>query len=168
VEIVIIAAVSSNNVIGREGSLPWHYPVDMKHFRHTTGKHPILAGRKTFESFPRRPLPNRTNLILTRNAIYDAPQGVVVCRDIEEIRNYCKKEGAEKLFILGGAEIYRLTLPIADEMVLTHIPKEVEGDTCFPEWNRTEWKEIDRREEEGLIFATYRRIGEKAFTLPAA
>lgn len=156
-DIILIAAVSSNDVIGRDGTLPWHYPADMKHFRRTTDKYPILAGRKTFESFPRRPLPNRTNLILTRNAYYSAPQGVVVCRDIEEARDYCEKEGAEKLFILGGAEIYRLTLPFADEMILTHIPKEVEGDTYFPEWSRTEWKEVDRREEEGLIFATYRR-----------
>jgi dihydrofolate reductase len=157
VEIIIIAAVSSNNVIGREGALPWHYPADMKHFRRTTGKHPILAGRKTFESFPRRPLPNRTNLVLTRNTTYDAPPGVIVCSDIEEARNYCEEKDAEKLFILGGAEIYHLTLPITDEMILTHIPEEVEGDTFFPEWNRTEWKEVDHREEEGLIFATYRR-----------
>lgn len=156
-EIILIAAVSGNDVIGCKGRLPWHYPADMKHFRRTTGKHPILAGRKTFESFPRRPLPNRTNLILTRNTAYDAPSGVVVCRDMEEARNYCERENAEKLFILGGAEIYRLTLPIADAMILTHIPREIEGDTYFPEWNRTEWKEVDRREEEDLIFATYRR-----------
>jgi dihydrofolate reductase len=153
---VVIAAVSQNNIIGREGELPWRYPADLRHFKRTTAGHPVVMGRKTFEAIG-RPLPNRQNIVLTRNPDYQAPPGVIVFHTLAEARNYCAAAGAAKMFILGGAEIYRLALPQTDEMVLTHIPEHVWGDTTFPPWNPAEWEVVDRREEDGLCFVTYRR-----------
>ncbi len=154
---IIIVAISRNRVIGRDSAIPWHYPADMKHFKRATMGHPIVIGRKTFESFPRRPLPGRTNIVLSRRPDYPVPKGVLLCRSPQEARIYCRQHQAEKMFILGGAEIYRQTLPQTDEMMITHIPEEVEGDTFFPAWNREEWEIVDSREEDGLSFVTYRR-----------
>jgi len=154
---IIIAAVSRNGVIGRNSAIPWRYPADMKHFRRQTAGHPVLMGCRTFESLSRRPLPDRTNIVLTHRPDYAVPEGVVVCRTLEEARAHCEKIKAEKMFILGGAEIYRLALSETDEMVITHVPAEVEGDTFFPEWNPEEWQVVYSREEEGLHFVTYRR-----------
>ena len=156
-KIVLIAALTRDLVIGREGALPWREPADMRHFRRVTMGHPVVVGRRTFESFPRRPLPGRTNLVLTRNRSYQVPEGAVACRSLEEAIAWCKKEGAGKLFVLGGAEVYRQALPIADEMQLTWIPGKIEGDAFFPAWDQEEWKVVDSREEDGLRFVTYRR-----------
>ena len=157
-KIVLIAALTRELVIGREGTIPWHYPADMRHFRRITLGHPVVVGRRTFESFPRRPLPGRTNIVLTRNPAYQVPEGVISCRNLEEAVAWCSERGAGKLFVLGGAEVYREVLPVADEMVLTWIPEEIKGDTFFPEWNQEEWEVVDSREEDGLRFVTYRRI----------
>jgi len=156
-KIALIAALSRNRVIGREGKLPWRFAADLRHFKKITLGHPILAGRRTFESFQRRPLPGRLNLVLSRDPAYQAPAGALVFHALEEARAYCESIRAEKLFVVGGEELYRQTLPIADELILTHIPQEVEGDAFFPEWDESEWEEIDSREEEGLRFVTYRR-----------
>ena len=156
---VIVVAIARNNIIGREGDLPWHHPRDLRHFKKTTMGHPIVAGRKTFESFPRGPLPGRLNIVLTRNPEYRAPAGVLLCPSLEAAREYCEREGAEKMFIVGGGEIYRLALPVTDEMIVTHIPDEVEGDTTFPVWGREEWEVVDSRAEAGLGFVSYRRKG---------
>ena len=156
-KIVIIVAISRNNVIGDQQDIPWHYPADMKHFRRVTRGHPFVAGRKTFESFQVRPLPGRLNIILTRNSEYPAPDGVEVVTSFAAAKEICQHQNAEKMFVLGGAEIYRLALPETDEMVITHVPLEVEGDTRFPQWNPDEWDIVDNREKEDLRFVTYRR-----------
>ena len=154
---VIIAALSRNRVIGRDNTIPWHYPADMKHFRRTTKGHPILAGRKTYESFQVQPLPGRLNFILTRNPDYRSDKGVIICQDLKQVISSAKEHAAQKLFILGGAEIYTLTLPQTDEMILTHLPIEVEGDAYFPQWDGSEWEAVEERQEQDLVFATYRR-----------
>jgi aspartate aminotransferase len=154
---VIIAAISRNNAIGRGNAIPWRYPADLKHFRRTTAGHPVVMGRRTFESLPRRPLPGRLNLVLTRDPAYPVPAGVVRCRSLEEARTRCQQAGAERMFVLGGAQVYRQALAIADEMVLTYIPEVVEADTFFPDWNPAEWRVVDSREEDGLSFMFYRR-----------
>lgn len=154
---VIIAALSKNRVIGRNNTIPWHYPADMKHFRRTTKGHPVVAGRKTYESFKIRPLPGRLNFILTRNPDYTSDEGVIICQDLDQVVATVKERSAEKLFILGGAEIYNLALPLTDEMILTHLPIEVEGDAYFPQWDEAEWEVAEERREEDLVFATYRR-----------
>ena len=154
---VIIAALSKNWVIGRDNCIPWHYPADMKHFRRTTKGHPGVAGRKTYESFQVRPLPGRLNFILSRNPAYISDEGVIICQDLQQVLTAARQRDAQKLFILGGAEIYNLALPLIDEMILTHLPIEVEGDAYFPAWDKNEWEVVEERPEEDLVFTTYRR-----------
>ena len=154
---VIIAALSKNRVIGRDNSIPWHYPADMKHFRRTTNGHPVVAGRKTYESFQVRPLPGRLNFILSRNPAYISDEGVIICQDLQHAITTARQRDAQKLFILGGAEIYNLALPLIDEMILTHLPIEVEGDAYFPAWDKSEWEVVEERPESDLVFTTYRR-----------
>ena len=156
-KVVIIAALSKNQVIGRDNGIPWHYPADMKHFRRTTRGHPVVAGRKTYESFQIRPLPHRLNLVLTRNPAYQADEGAIACQDLSQVLTIAQNHGAEKLFVLGGAEIYTLSLPLADEMILTHLPITVTGDAYFPEWDRNDWDITEEKRESDLVFATYRR-----------
>ncbi len=156
-KVVIIVAISRNNVIGDHEDIPWHYPADMKHFRSTTRGHPFVVGRKTFESFQTRPLPGRLNIVLSRDPHYPVPEGVQVVTTFAAARKICTRDNAAKMFVLGGAKIYRLALPKTDEMVITHIPLEVEGDTHFPSWNPEEWQIVDSRAEEDLHFVTYRR-----------
>ena len=187
---IIIAALSENRVIGRDNGIPWNYPADVKHFIRTTKGYPVVAGRKTYESFKVRPLPDRFNIILTRNPDYpldvagrttytfpevhlsSSPrldfitirnpnyptnEKVVTCQDLAQAVEQAKALNAEKLFIIGGAEIYEQALPLADEMILTHLPIEVEGDAYFPAWDEGEWEVVERRCEGELVFATYRR-----------
>ena len=153
----IIAAISRNGAIGLNNDIPWHYPADMQHFRDTTRGYPVIAGRKTYESFQVRPLPGRLNIVLSRDASYRAEGGALVFSDLQEAFARAAEEGKDRVFVLGGAEIYRQALAQTDEMVLTFIPQEVEGDAFFPEWDRKTWKEVARREEDDLVFATYRR-----------
>lgn len=157
-KIIIIAAISNNGVIGRDNTIPWYYPTDIKHFRETTSGHSVLASRKTYESFYVQPLPHRFNIILTRDTEYKT-DGAEVCHDIMEAIHLARAYGSGKLFILGGAEIYNLVLPlIADEMILTRIPVEIEnGDTYFPEWDKEEWEMIDKETNGDIIIDTYRR-----------
>ena len=152
---IIIAALSENRVIGRDNAIPWHYPADMKHFRRVTRGHAVVAGRKTYETFQTRPLPQRRNFVLTRNPAYAVAEGVVVCASLAEVLRCAR--GSEKLFVLGGAQVYEQALPVADEMILTHLPIEVEGDAYFPAWDEGEWKMVERCSEGELVFATYRR-----------
>ena len=153
----IIAAISRNSVIGSDNDIPWHYPADMKHFRNTTRGYPVIAGRKTYESFQIRPLPGRLNIVLSRNADYAAEGNAEVYTSLNAAYKRAEQEAKDKVFILGGAEIYRLAIDEIDELVLTHIPEELDGDAFFPPWNQAQWNEVDRRSEGELVFATYRR-----------
>ena len=156
-KMVAIAAMDMNRVIGRDNQIPWHYPADMKHFIRTTRGHPVVAGRKTYESFKVHPLPGRLNLILTRNPDYTSDEGVIVCQTLDQAVAAARKSNATKLFVLGGAEIYQLALPNTDEMILTFLPIEVEGDAYFPAWNEEEWEVVDEKKDQDLVFITYRR-----------
>ncbi len=165
---IIIAAVAANGVIGRDGDLPWNYPADMKHFMRTTAGYPCLMGRKTYESLRRRPLPGRTNIVLTANPGYDAAAEVVIVGSYEEARSLCDRIGAGAMFVCGGEAVYRRALAEADEMILTHLPEEVSGETFFPDWDAEEWEMVDNIEQEAvekktgqkrlLRWSTYRRI----------
>ena len=141
-----IVASSRNNVIGRDNDLPWHLPDDMQFFKDTTKGHHILMGRKNFESIPMkfRPLPNRVNIVVTRQADYNA-DGIELFNTIEEGIQFARDAGEEELFIIGGAEIYNQTIDQADRIYLTEINTEIEGDAHFPELDRSEWIEKDRR-----------------------
>lgn len=142
----LIVAAAQNNVIGRDNQLPWHLPQDLKYFKATTLGKPIIMGRKTFESIG-RPLPGRTNIVISRQSDWRAP-GVVVAQTIEQaialgqqLRDDHQQPVAE-VMVIGGAEIYRHTLAVADRVYLTRVHAEVEGDAYFPELPDDQWQKI--------------------------
>lgn len=137
----IIVAVSENNVIGKDNDLIWKLPRDMKHFKETTTGHCIIMGRKTFESNG-RPLPNRTNVIISRDENYKA-DGCVIVHSLEDAIKEAKNDS--EAFIIGGGVIYELTMPIVDRIYLTKIHHSFEGDTFFPELNMNDWNITEER-----------------------
>ena len=141
--ISIIAAVSENGIIGSGNAMPWHIKEDFKRFKTLTTGHPVIMGRKTFESLG-RPLPNRTNIIVTRNKSFII-NDCLTASSIEEAINMCNHE--EEIFIIGGGEIYRQAMPMADKIYLTLIHKSFNGDTFFPEID-SGWREISREYHE--------------------
>lgn len=145
-KISLIAAVSQNGVIGRNNDLPWRLPDDMKYFMSTTTGHHVIMGRKNYDSLPEKfkPLPNRTNIVVTRQKNFVA-KGCQVVNSIQEGIAIAKKEKESSLFVIGGAEIYRATLPIADYLFLTEIKADIEGDTFFPAFDKSDWAEITRK-----------------------
>jgi dihydrofolate reductase len=137
--ISLIVAMAQNGVIGRDNSLPWRLPEDLRRFRAFTLGKPVLMGRKTFESIG-RPLPGRTNLVLTRARSWFAP-GVIVVHSVEEA--LAQAGSSEELVAIGGAEIYRLVLPFARRIYLTHVQADVPGDITFPEFDPTQWADVE-------------------------
>jgi dihydrofolate reductase len=138
-KISLIVAMSANRVIGRDNKMPWHLSADLKRFRALTMNAPILMGRKTFESIG-KPLDGRTNLILSKNSNYQ-PEGCLVFNSLKTALNTAQNYG-EELFIIGGATLYEMALPLAQRLYLTDIEAEFEGDTFFPEMDFNEWNEI--------------------------
>ncbi len=138
--ISLIWAMSDNGVIGRANTLPWHMPADLSHFRRITTGHLIVMGRKNYESIG-KPLPQRTNIILTRDPSYRAP-GCVVVHTLDEALE--QTQNADEIFVIGGADIYRQFLPKADRLYLTQIHAHIDGDTFFPDYNPSLWHEIGR------------------------
>ena len=143
--ISLIAALTKNRVIGKNNDLPWHLPDDMKYFMQTTKGHHVIMGRKNYESIPEkfRPLPNRTNIVVTRQKNFSAPNCIVV-NSIEEGLQIAKANQEKETFIIGGAEIYNQGFSQANKLYLTEIQTSLEGDTYFPEFNKNQWKEISR------------------------
>ena len=137
--ISLIVAMAQNGVIGRDNSMPWRLPEDLKRFRAFTLGKPILMGRKTFESIG-RPLEGRTNLVLTRDRSWFAP-GVIVVHSVEEALTQAST--SDELVVIGGAEIYRLVLPFARRIYLTHVHADVQGDITFPEFDPTQWADVE-------------------------
>ncbi|EFW93798.1 Dihydrofolate reductase [Haladaptatus paucihalophilus DX253] len=156
--LVCIAAVAENGVIGRDGDMPWHYSADLRHFKETTMGHPVVMGRTTYESIAGQldgPLPGRTNVVLSRSNP-DLPEEVVLVHSVEEAIETVE-ELDDTAFVIGGATVYEQFLPHADELILTEIHDEYEGDTHFPEWDPKEWTEVERDEREELDFVRYER-----------
>lgn len=156
----IIVAIAQNGTIGDKNSLLWHIKEDMRFFRTTTSGHAVVMGRKTFESLGSRPLPKRTNIVITRaDRVFE---GALTAHSLEEAIRLA--EGDEEIFIIGGAQIYREALRIADRMYITRVMHDYEGDTSFPDIDLSEWKLVaeekhDRGEEYEYPFAflTYER-----------
>lgn len=135
VTVSLIAAIGKNRELGRGNELIFKIPEDMKHFKETTSGHVVIMGRKTYESIG-RPLPNRTNIIVSRNTEYTVPEGVVVVSSIEEAIESAKKFESDEAFVIGGAQIYALALPYADVLDLTLVDKAVaDADAFFPEYS---------------------------------
>ncbi len=145
-EVALIAAVADNGIVGRDNKLPWYLPEDLKHFKRTTLGKPVLMGRKTWESIG-RPLPGRTNIVITRAQDYRA-QGAHVAASLEQAVELAEAvaviDGTRELMVIGGAEIYRLALPQAQRMYLTEVHSEVTGDARFPCWDHNQWRECSR------------------------
>ncbi len=162
-QIILIAAVAKNQVIGKDNQLIWKLSADLKRFKNLTSGYHILMGRKTFESLG-RPLPNRTHLIISRDPNYQAPEGHYAFNSVEEAIIFCNKIEVEKLFIIGGGQIYRETINLCDQLEITEVAAKPEGDTYFPEIDSTIWEEVEREEfaadeknEFPYAFVTYKK-----------
>ena len=143
--ISIIVAISKNRVIGKNNKLVWNLPDDMLYFSRMTKGHSIIMGRKNWDSIPKkyRPLPNRKNIVISRNKNQKI-KNIDITRSIEEAIEIARENTDEEIFIIGGGEIYNLGLKYADKLYITEIKKIINGDTYFPKWNKNEWKEISR------------------------
>jgi len=156
-EFIIIVAIARNGVIGRNGLLPWHIPSDLKHFKKTTMDYPIIMGRKTFESIG-KPLPGRDNIVLTRDTSLSLP-GCIVVHSIEDALDNCKDK--EKVFIIGGADIFNISLPFTDTIIVTALEREVDGDVYFHEIDPAIFKQTESAHyniEEPYSIIRYERI----------
>lgn len=155
--VILIAALSKNRCIGREGKVPWNLPDDLRHFRELTMGHTVVMGRKTWESIPEkfRPLPGRKNAVLTRKFGYRLPEGV---ERFLTLSDALKGRGDETVYIIGGAEIYAQALSIANRLELTLIDETIDGDAYFPDYlSEKVWKERKREDHPGYSFVTYER-----------
>jgi dihydrofolate reductase len=157
----IVVACSLNNVIGKDNQLIWHMPADLKFFKTTTMGHHLLLGRKTFESMG-GPLPGRTSIVITSNKDYLVPEGHFVANSIEEGISIAKSLNLEQLMILGGAKVYEQTIGIADEIILTEIKAEFDGDAFFPKIDSNNWElvwheqhEKDEKNSFDFVFKKY-------------
>lgn len=141
----LVAAVAKNLVIGKDNDLPWRLPDDMKFFMDTTKGHYVILGRKNYESLPKkfRPLPDRTNVVITRQENYEA-QGALIVHSIEEALNIAALNRESEAMVIGGADIYTLALPLADRLYITEVNAVVDGDVYFPKFDKSKWKEISR------------------------
>ena len=153
-QLALIAAVARNGAIGKAGGLVWREPEDQKHFRRVTMGCPVIMGRKTWESLPARfrPLPGRRNVVITRNPAWQA-EGAEAVVSLDAA--LALLADAPKAFVIGGAEIYALALPRADELVLTEIDADLDGDTFFPHWDRRHLSESSRDDRAGYSFVIY-------------
>ena len=163
--VALVAAVARGGVIGRDGGIPWRLPEDVAFFKELTTGHTVVMGRRTWESIPERfrPLPGRRNVVVTRNPEWSA-EGAERAGSVEEA--LALVEGTERVFVIGGAEIYTAALPHADELILTEIDVGVEGDTVFQLWDRDAFEEVSREESVAadgtpLAFVRYRRNGTR-------
>jgi dihydrofolate reductase len=165
--IALVVARAKNKVIGRDGRLPWRISSDLRHFKAITMGKPLIMGRKTWESLPRRPLPGRDNIVVTRNPYY-AAQGAAVARDIDAAvamaMGLAERARASEIAVIGGGEIFSALLARADRIYLTEVDLEVGGDTFFPALHPNEWRETEARtcprgenDDAGFVVRTFQR-----------
>ena len=147
-KISLVWAMAQNRIIGRNNNLPWHLPEDLKYFKRITLGKPVIMGRKTFGSIG-KPLPGRTNIVVTRNADFSA-EGVKTVNSLSAAKALCESigeiDGISEAMVIGGAEIYTQAMPVADRLYLTEVHANVDGDTFFPEFDRSLWKEVARED----------------------
>lgn len=159
--ISIIVAIAQNGIIGDKNSLLWHIKEDMRFFRTTTSGHAVIMGRKTFESLGSKPLPKRKNIVITRSDL--TFEGTLTAHSLDEA--IAMAEGDEETFIIGGAQIYRAALAVADRMYITRVEHDYQGDTSFPDVDYSQWRLVsEERHERGeeyewpFSFLTYDRL----------
>lgn len=165
--LILVVAVAENGVIGRNGGLPWRLKSDMAYFRKVTMGKPVVMGRKTWDSLPRKPLTGRTNIVVTRDRTFTAP-GALVAASIDAalvaVRGDALRRGADEIAVIGGNEIFAATLPIADRIEFTRVKLRPQGDVYFPELDSVAWQEASRQDfkagpedEADFTILTYRR-----------
>jgi len=163
----IIAAVADNNCIGINNSMPWYLPEDLKYFKRLTSGNVVIMGRKTFESIGNKPLPNRHNIVISNNPHFQADGVKIVCSIDEALKmadSLAEISGINEAFIMGGAQIYTQTLPLADRLYLTEVKKVVTGDAFFPSINKAQWQELGREahyyepQDTHYDFVVYERV----------
>ena len=160
--IALIAAVAENGIIGRDGEMPWHLPADLDHFKTTTMGHPVIMGRRTYDSIAGQiggPLPGRTNIVLSRSDP-EMPEEVIVAESTDDALTAASAvdTNTDTVYVIGGATVYEQFLPQADRLVLTELADVYEGDTAFPEFDRSVWQVVDRDQRDGFAFVTYERV----------
>jgi dihydrofolate reductase len=147
IPLALVAARARNGIIGRDGAMPWRLPAEMALFKAITLGKPVIMGRKTWDSFPKKPLPGRTNIVLTRDGSFEAA-GALVCETFTEAvaiaREQAEEDGVEEACVIGGATLYALALPKAQRLYLTEVEADIEGDTTFPAFDETAWHEVRR------------------------
>ncbi len=158
--IYLVAAVAANGIIGANGKLPWHLPEDLKHFKRLTLGHPVIMGRKTWQSLGGKALPGRENIVVTRNPGFQAP-GAAVAASLDAAMAFCAGESVA--FVIGGTSLFAEALPLACGLVLTEIQRDYPGDTRFPDYDRSQWRETQREAHTGadgvrFDFAFYERV----------
>jgi len=159
--VTLVAAVAANGVIGKDGTLPWHLPGDLRHFKRLTKGHVLVMGRRTFDSIG-RPLPERTTIVVTRRPEWHA-DGVLTAAGVPEALAHAAQID-EKVFVAGGQEIFRDALPLADRMVISKVDARPDGDTVFPPVDWAAWQEVSREPMEGFEVVTYERRADPART----
>ena len=155
--ISVIAAVAENLCIGKNNRLPWNIPEDLKHFKEMTLGKVVVMGQNTFESilgYIGKPLPNRTNVVLTFDESYHAPEGVKIFNSIDKVLAAFFNDD---IFFAGGASIYKQTIDLADTLYITHVHQVVDGDVFFPEIDKNKWRETEREDHDGFSFVTYNK-----------
>ncbi|WP_321113152.1 dihydrofolate reductase [Halorussus salinisoli] len=160
-DLVLVAAVAENGVIGADGGIPWRYPADLKHFRDLTMGSPVVVGRRTYEYICERtggPLDGRTNVVLSSTLAEPSEKGVQVVRSLSEAIESANAAATDGVaYVIGGATVYEQAFPLASKMVLTEVPERPTGDARFPDWDDDEWREIDRGSAGDLTVVTYER-----------
>ncbi len=152
--ISLILAMARNGVIGANGALPWRIPDDMKHFKALTMGKPCIMGRKTWDSLPKKPLPGRTNIVVTRDKHFTA-EGAVIVHSLDEALARAEAEKPQEIMIIGGAEIYKAVLPRATRIHLTEVEGEFTGDARMEPFDPAAWKEVSREDHQGDIAFSY-------------
>lgn len=159
-EKIIIAAISKNNVIGLNGKVPWHIPEELIHFKNTTLGFPVIIGRKTWDSL-KKPLENRLNIILTHKTDFSfSHPNVVICNAISEALSFCTAKDFQKIFIIGGQEVFEQMIPISDKLIISEIQTEVEGDRFFPSIDYSDWELVNILDKKEFIVKEYLRKKE--------
>lgn len=158
-KISIIVAVAKNNVIGKaSGEMPWHIKEEFQHFKKTTFGHTVIMGRKTFETLG-KPLKGRQNIIVSRNVSYSVSfSDVLIFNSLDNAIEYCREKSEKQIFIIGGGEIYRQAISFADEMIISRMKFEAEGEVKFPEFNKNIWKVVSTEDHEQFEVFRYERI----------
>ena len=163
--IAVIVAMARNGAIGKDNGLLWHISADLKRFKALTGGHTVLMGRRTYDSLPKKPLPNRKHLILTSDAGYPVPEGGLRLSGVEACKAYFAAHPDEDIFIMGGGQVYEQLLPYADSLYLTEVRADFEADTFFPPIDAAQWRVTEEGawtldENSGLTyrFVDYKRI----------